>query len=116
MDAFSAPGRIERRPVNIHLILEHVRRLAQNGFARHLRIVERYDPSLPDVECDRDQLIQVFLNLIKNAAEAAPEEDGQITLMTQFQHGFRMSMGAAASGSSCRSRSRSGQRPGVRPT
>jgi two-component system, NtrC family, nitrogen regulation sensor histidine kinase GlnL len=95
MDAFSAPGRIERRPVNIHLVLEHVRRLAQNGFARHLRIVERYDPSLPDVECDRDQLIQVFLNLIKNAAEAAPEEGGQITLKTEFQHGFRMSVGAA---------------------
>ena len=95
MDAFSAPGRIERRPVNIHLVLEHVRRLAQNGFARHLRIIERYDPSLPDVECDRDQLVQVFLNLIKNAAEAAPEEGGQITLRTQFQHGFRMSMGTA---------------------
>jgi two-component system nitrogen regulation sensor histidine kinase GlnL len=95
MDAFSAPGRIERKPVNIHVVLEHVRRLAQNGFARHLRIVERYDPSLPDVECDRDQLIQVFLNLIKNAAESAPEEGGQITLRTQYQHGFRMSVGAA---------------------
>jgi two-component system nitrogen regulation sensor histidine kinase GlnL len=95
MDAFSAPGRIERRPVNIHLVLEHVRRLAQNGFARHLRIVEHYDPSLPDVECDRDQLIQVFLNLIKNAAEAAPEDGGQITLATKFQHGFRMTTGAA---------------------
>ena len=95
MDAFSAPGRIERKPVNIHVVLEHVRRLAQNGFARHLRIIERYDPSLPDVECDRDQLIQVFLNLIKNAAESAPEEGGQITLRTQYQHGFRMSVGAA---------------------
>jgi two-component system, NtrC family, nitrogen regulation sensor histidine kinase GlnL len=95
MDAFSAPGRIERKPVNIHRVLEHVRRLAQNGFARHLRIIERYDPSIPDVDCDRDQLIQVFLNLIKNAAEAAPEEGGQITLRTQYQHGFRMSVGAA---------------------
>lgn len=95
MDAFSAPGRIERKPVNIHLVLEHVRRLAQNGFARHLEIVERYDPSLPDVECDRDQLVQVFLNLIKNAAEAAPEEGGRITISTQFQHGYRMSMAAA---------------------
>jgi two-component system nitrogen regulation sensor histidine kinase GlnL len=95
MDAFSAPGRIERKPVNIHSVLEHVRRLAQNGFARHLRFVERYDPSLPDVDCDRDQLIQVFLNLVKNAAEAAPEEGGQITLRTQFQHGLRMSVGAA---------------------
>jgi len=95
MDAFSVPGRIERKPVNIHLVLEHVRRLAQNGFARHLEIVERYDPSLPDVECDRDQLVQVFLNLVKNAAEAAPEDGGRITLSTQFQHGYRMSMAAA---------------------
>lgn len=95
MDAFSEPGRIDRRPVNIHLVLEHVRRLAQNGFARHLRIVEHYDPSLPDVEGDRDQLVQVFLNLVKNAAEAAPVEGGQITLSTQYQHGFRMSVGAA---------------------
>jgi two-component system nitrogen regulation sensor histidine kinase GlnL len=95
MDAFSEPGRIDRRPVNIHLVLEHVRRLAQNGFARHLRIVEHYDPSLPDVEGDRDQLIQVFLNLVKNAAEAAPAEGGQITLSTLYQHGFRMSVGAA---------------------
>lgn len=95
MDAFSAPGRIERLPVNIHLVLEHVRRLAQNGFARHLEIVERYDPSLPDVECDRDQLVQVFLNLVKNAAEAAPEVGGLITISTQFQHGYRMSMAAA---------------------
>lgn len=95
MDAFAATARIERRPVNIHLVLEHVRRIAQNGFARHLRIVERYDPSLPEVECDRDQLVQVFLNLVKNAAEAAPEDGGQITLVTQFQHGLRMNMGAA---------------------
>ncbi len=95
MDAFSAPGRIERKPVNIHQVLEHVRRLAQNGFARHVRLVEHYDPSLPDVECDRDQLIQVFLNLVKNAAEAAPEEAGQITIRTKFQNGFRMSVGAA---------------------
>ena len=95
MDAFAAPGRIERKPVNIHLVLEHVRRIAQSGFARHLRIVERYDPSLPDVECDRDQLVQVFLNLVKNAAEAAPEEGGQITISTQFQHGLRMNMGVA---------------------
>lgn len=95
MDAFSEPGRIDRRPVNIHLVLEHVRRLAQNGFGRHLRIVELYDPSLPDVEGDRDQLIQVFLNLVKNAAEATPTEGGQITLSTHYHHGFRMSVGAA---------------------
>ncbi len=95
MDAFSEEARIERRPVNIHLVLEHVRRLAQNGFGRHLRILELYDPSLPEVEGDRDQLVQVFLNLVKNAAEALPAEGGQITLSTHYRHGLRMTVGAA---------------------
>ena len=53
---------IERQPVNIHQVLEHARKVAQNGFARHLRIVETYDPSLPPVLANQDQLIQVFLN------------------------------------------------------
>lgn len=93
MEAFGETIPIERAPVNIHQILEHVRKIAQAGFARHLRIVELYDPSLPAVEGDRDRLIQVFLNLIKNAAEAAPAEGGQITLVTQYQHGFRVTLG-----------------------
>jgi two-component system, NtrC family, nitrogen regulation sensor histidine kinase GlnL len=92
MEAFAEPGNIERKPVNIHQVLEHIRRLAENGFARHLRIVELYDPSLPDVEGDRDRLIQLFLNLVKNASEALANEGGQITLLTQYQHGLRMRM------------------------
>ena len=65
---------IERRPVNIHRVLEHVRRLAGSGFARSCRIVESYDPSLPAVHGNRNLLVQVFLNLMKNAAEAAPSK------------------------------------------
>ncbi len=87
MEAFTAPGPIERRPVNIHEVLERARRVAQNGFARHLRIVERYDPSLPPVPGHFDQLVQVFLNLIKNAAEAAPARGGEIVLATAYQRG-----------------------------
>jgi two-component system nitrogen regulation sensor histidine kinase GlnL len=56
--------------VNIHRVLEHVRKLAQTGFAAHLRFQENYDPSLPPVHGNRDQLVQVVLNLVKNAAEA----------------------------------------------
>lgn len=93
MEEFGDPGRIERRSVNIYQVLEHVRRIAEAGFARHLRIVELYDPSLPEVEGDRDRLIQVFLNLVKNAAEAAPADGGQITLATQYQHGLRVALG-----------------------
>ena len=78
--------------VNIHRVLEHVRRLAQTGFAAHLRIVELYDPSLPPVLGNRDQLVQVLLNLVKNAAEAITEDagHGEITLMTAYQHGVRL--------------------------
>src|SRR5580693_5872823 len=66
--ADSTPSQWES--LNIHAVLDHVKRLAQAGFARHIRFVEDYDPSLPDVRGSRDQLIQIFLNLVKNAAEA----------------------------------------------
>jgi two-component system nitrogen regulation sensor histidine kinase GlnL len=88
---------IERRAVNIHRVLEHVRRLAQTGFAAHLRITEAYDPSLPPVWGNRDQLVQVLLNLVKNAAEAltggAEERDGgEIVLCTAYHHGLRVAV------------------------
>ena len=50
---------IERNAVNIHRVLEHVRKLAQSGFAAHVRFQEIYDPSLPPVWGNRDQLVQV---------------------------------------------------------
>jgi two-component system nitrogen regulation sensor histidine kinase GlnL len=90
MEVFSDRRPPERGPVNVHQVLDHVRRVAQSGFARAVRFVERYDPSLPPVYGNRDQLIQVFLNLVKNAAEAAPGEGGEIVLATRFQHGIRV--------------------------
>ncbi len=92
MEVFSDKRPLERHAVNIHAVLEHVRKIAQNGFARHLRFSERYDPSLPEVLGNRDQLIQVFLNLIKNAAEAAPEKGGEVILATAYQHGARLDL------------------------
>ena len=77
MEVFSDERPVERESVNIHVVLEHVKRLAQSGFARHIKFVEDYDPSLPPVLANRDQLIQVFLNLVKNAAEAIGAEDGR---------------------------------------
>ena len=74
MEVFTDERPVEREPVNIHVVLEHVKRLAQSGFARHIRFVEDYDPSLPPVLANRDQLIQVFLNLVKNAAEAIGDD------------------------------------------
>lgn len=92
MEVFSDERPLERAAVNIHTVLEHVRKVAQSGFARKIRFVERYDPSLPPVYGNRDQLVQVFLNLVKNAAEAAPESGGEITLTTSYQHGVRMAL------------------------
>jgi two-component system nitrogen regulation sensor histidine kinase GlnL len=77
-------------PVNIHEVLNHVQRLAEAGFARHVGFREDYDPSLPPVWGNRDQLIQVFLNLVKNAAEACPEQGGSIVMATQFVPGLRL--------------------------
>lgn len=92
MDSFTDDRPPAREAVNIHEILDHVRRLAESGFARHVRIAELYDPSLPPVYGSRDQLVQVFLNLVKNAAEAAPETGGEIQLMTRYRHGTRLAV------------------------
>src|SRR5947207_3651474 len=94
MEVFTDERPIEREPVNIHVVLDHVRKLAQSGFGRNIRFVEEYDPSLPPVLANRDQLIQVFLNLVKNAAEAIGESasDGEIELTTAFRPGVRLSI------------------------
>jgi len=86
---------IERRPINIHRVLEHVRVLAKAGFAANIRFVENYDPSLPHVPANRDQLVQVLLNLVKNAAESIAtrvDGHGEIVLGTAYQHGVRLAL------------------------
>jgi two-component system nitrogen regulation sensor histidine kinase GlnL len=90
MEAFAGYGPITRGEVNIHEVLDRVRRIAQSGFAQHVRLSENYDPSLPPVHGDRDLLLQVFLNLVKNAAEAAPGAGGEIVLTTAYRHGLRL--------------------------
>ncbi|MGL4488979.1 MAG: two-component system sensor histidine kinase NtrB, partial [Rhizobiaceae bacterium] len=93
MEVFSDERPIERRPVNIHVVLDHVRAIARNGFARDIKIMEEYDPSLPPVLANPDQLIQIFLNLVKNAAEAIGDDPGgEITLTTAFRPGVRLSV------------------------
>ena len=94
MEVFTDERPIEREPVNLHAVLEHVKRLTYSGFARHIKFVESYDPSLPPVLGNRDQLIQVFLNLVKNAAEAIGEnaKDGEIHLSSAFRPGVRLQL------------------------
>ncbi len=92
MELFGDERPVERGPVNVHGVLDHVKRLGQSGFARHIRFVENYDPSLPPVLGNRDQLVQVFLNLVKNAAEAIGIDalEGEIVLSTAFRTGVRL--------------------------
>jgi len=97
MEVFSEQPPLEREAVNIHSVLERVRRLAENGFGKHVRFFEHFDPSLPPVWGNRDQLVQVFLNLVKNAAEACPLENAEIVLSTAYQHGVRVQVPGTSS-------------------
>ena len=80
----------EVQEINIHDVLDRARRSAQLGYGAHIRFVEDFDPSLPPAWGDADQLLQVFLNLIKNAVEACEGKDGEITLRTFFELSFNM--------------------------
>ncbi len=82
------PGRFQ--PVNIHDVLDRACRSAKAGFAAHARFVQEYDPSLPPTMGDSDQLIQVMLNLLKNAAEAVPQVGGIITVRTSYRAGMKV--------------------------
>ena len=93
MEVFSDERPVDREPVNIHSVLDHVKAVAQAGFARGVRFSENYDPSLPPVFANRDQLVQVFLNLVKNAAEAVAEQaGGEIRLTTAYRPGISLSV------------------------
>ena len=94
MEVFGDERPIGTEPVNIHVVLDHVKRLAESGFADGIRISVEFDPSLPPVPGNRDKLVQAFLNLVKNAAEAIEEgrEMGRIILRTAFRPGVRMAV------------------------
>src|SRR5271156_3318845 len=96
MEAFSDDAPPERSSVNIHQVLDRVRALAANGVAEGLFMKESYDPSLPPVWGEEDQLIQIFLNLVKNAAEAAHSRRdgrGEVLITTAYRHGVRVRAG-----------------------
>ena len=83
----SAP---DRKAVNIHDVLDRARRSALLGFGAHMKIIEDYAPSLPLAYGDPDQLLQVVLNLLKNASEAADSQGGTIRIHSYFEHSFRL--------------------------
>jgi two-component system nitrogen regulation sensor histidine kinase GlnL len=96
MEVFSDDRPIERSPVNIHEVLDHCQKIAESGFGSRIKYFERYDPSLPPVLGNRDILVQIFLNLLKNAAEAIGDEDGEIHMSTAYRHGMRVSVPGSA--------------------
>jgi len=90
MEGFTDTRPLELTPQNIHLILGHARAVASQGFANTVTFKEVYDPSLPNVLGHRDSLVQVMINLLKNAAEAMGDDGGTVTLTTAYRHGMRM--------------------------
>ncbi len=89
MGMFAGDAPILHQSVNIHQVLDRVLQIAKNGFGLHSRFITQFDPSLPPVRGDRDQLVQVFLNLTKNAVEATSDEATEIVMKTSYQHGVR---------------------------
>ncbi|MEL6751855.1 MAG: ATP-binding protein [Pseudomonadota bacterium] len=99
LEVFSNQRPIERESLNIHTVLDHVANVARSGFAKSVSLAEVYDPSLPNVLGNSDQLTQVFLNLVKNACEATVDvEHPTLTIVTSYRPGVRM----AAPGSAAR--------------
>ncbi len=94
MEVFGDERPLTIEPVNIHDVLDHVRRLCESGAGRGIRYLEDYDPSLPPVPGNRDKLVQAFLNLMKNAVEAigANKNHGRIVMQTSFRPGVRLSV------------------------
>jgi two-component system nitrogen regulation sensor histidine kinase GlnL len=94
MEVFGDERPLKLESVNIHTVLDHVLQVAQNGFARGIAFSQDYDPSLPSLPGNRDKLIQGFLNLVKNAAEAIGpgRGDGHICLTTAFRSGLWLTL------------------------
>lgn len=88
MEGFTDPRPLTRSPQNIHAVLAHAREIAVQGFGRDVIIRELYDPSLPPVLGNRDALVQIFVNLIKNAVEALGDSGGEIVLRTGYRSGL----------------------------
>ncbi len=80
-------GKLERASINIHEVLERVRMLVQAEVPPGVRIITNYDPSIPQLEADHDQLIQALLNIARNAAQAL-SESGHITFQTRIERQF----------------------------
>ncbi|WP_020393804.1 nitrogen regulation protein NR(II) [Thiolinea disciformis] len=88
VNSILGPGKLPRREsVNIHEVLEHVRQLVEIEGSAQLHFVRDYDPSIPEFEGDRGHMVQVCLNIVKNAVRAVKGE-GTICLRTRVLRQF----------------------------
>ncbi len=92
MEVFSDERPLELHPVNIHVVLDRVKQLVLAGNPPAITLREDYDPSLPPISGNHDQLVQVFLNLAKNAAEAMEQSGGEMVFTTAFRPGVKLSV------------------------
>ena len=86
---FSDQRPLRHQAFNIHDVLDRALRSAQAGFGQGITFQKRYDPSLPLSSGEPDQILQVFQNLLKNAAEAAPAPNGKIKITTTYHSGVK---------------------------
>ncbi len=90
MDRMLGPKNLPRmEPVNIHEVLEHIRDLVKAEVGDALRVSQDYDPSLPDIQADRDLLLQAILNIVRNAVQAL-DNGGDIILRTRVRRHFNI--------------------------
>lgn len=88
VDTLLGPGGPpNKQPTNVHELLEYVMRLLAPELTDRIGVKRYYDPGLPDVDLDRDQIVQAIINLVRNAA-AALEGSGKIVLRTSAEMNF----------------------------
>ena len=88
LENFSDDRPIKKKNVNLNQILRYSKNSVKVMFSRkNIAFIENYDPSLPEIYGNKDQLIQLFINLIKNSAEAINNSEGIIKISTKFEHG-----------------------------
>jgi PAS domain S-box-containing protein len=87
--AFARPQKLQKRPCSLPQIIDRIIDLeAQNISQRNISVIKNYQPSLPDVKLDANQMQQVFLNLILNSAQAMPNGgELKISIRTNEQEG-----------------------------
>lgn len=91
IDVFADIGPAPEKSVNVHEAIDRARRvLDSSGAFKGVNVIEAYDPSLPAVRGDFEGLVQIFLNLMKNAADAARDGGREVVLRTGYRHGMRL--------------------------